>query len=228
MTQITTDKGRAAPRALDSVALVLPKTVRLERVSERRERSIQEAIRDQRRDPRDRLGLAGECAVSSVLAQLTLLAPQRVLCWDTAAQRNNSLELDAVSHAAATFLEIKWTIDPERMFASCTRQLRRASEIYQAGWGVAPRGIGIIVDCAALVDKPHYPTPITVSELVRRIETGTEAVSLSVLPYESLSDYIRCSGYAGILSAHSVRKALGSSTVKCSSPRNLLPQIDSL
>ena len=194
----------------DLASLILPHTVRLEQNSACRERSIEDAIRDDARDPRDRIGLAGERLVTSVLETYTPLDSRRILCWDTRVQRENVIELDGVSAQARAFLEIKWTVNPERAFLVCARQLLNSSEIYQVGGGRAPRAIGVIVDCGPLVGKPPYSDTKTVAELVQMIESGTEAFSLCVLPYDEFADSIFASPYAELLSYEGVRAALSS------------------
>lgn len=199
------DRAFSAP---DFASLILPHTVRLERTSACRGRSIEDAIRDDARDARDRIGLAGERLVTSVLETYTPLDSRRLLCWDTPVQRENVIELDGVSRKARAFLEIKWTVNPERVFAICARQLLNATEIYQVGGGQAPRAIGVIVDCGPLVGKPPYRDTKTLAELVRMIESGTEAFSLCVLPYGEFSGFIASSPYAALLSGEGVRGAL--------------------
>lgn len=191
-------------------SLILPHTVRLERVSLRRESSIEDAIRDDRRDLRDRIGLAGERLVISLLERYAPLDPRRLLCWETTVQRENMTEIDGVSLDGRAFLEIKWTVNPERVFPICARQLLNASEIYQVGGDRAPRAIGVIVDCGPLVGKPPYSDTKTVAELVQMIESGTDAFSLCVLPYDEFAESILASPYAELLSYEGVRAALSS------------------
>lgn len=192
----------------DLASLILPHTVRLERVSVRRELSIEDALRDEARDPRDRLGLAGERFVTALLEKHTALAWRRVLCWDTPVQRDNLIELDGVSLNGRAFLEIKWTVNPERVFPVCARQLLNASEIYHVCGDEAPRGVGVIVDCGPLVGKAPYHATKTVAEVIQIIESGTEALSLCVLPYDEFAESILASPYAELLSYEGVRAAL--------------------
>jgi hypothetical protein len=170
--------------------------------------SIEDAIQNEERDPRDRFGLAGERVVSLLLDSLTPLDSHRVLCWDTSVQRGNTIEIDAVSQKGRAFLEIKWTSSPERMFVICAQQLLQASDIYRVGRDTVPRGVGIIVDCGPLVGKPPYRDTKTVAELVQIIESGSEPFSLCVLPYDEIVECVQLSPYANLLSGKSIRAAI--------------------
>jgi hypothetical protein len=186
---------------------VIPRSVRLERVHPNRERSISEAIDNPERDPFDRIGLAAERVVGSVLGRQVSMDPRRILSWSTRFQGRHTIELDGVARDAV-FLEYKLTFVPERASLHCKRQLLRAREVYLAGASPLPcRGVGVVVDCSSLVDLPP-PIPVsTLESVVESIRNGVEECSVTVVPFEQVADYFRRSRYGALLSPDCLRAA---------------------
>jgi hypothetical protein len=123
-------------------------------------------------------------------------------------QRDNVIEIDGVSPNGRAFLEIKWTVSPERAFPICARQLLNAFEIYQVSGEKAPRTIGVVVDCGPVVGKPPYRDTKSVTDLVQMIESGGEAFSLCVLSHDAIADFVASSEYSALLSRDGLRAAL--------------------
>ena len=193
--------------AVDLGCAVIPRSVRLERVHPNRERSISEAIDNLERDPFDRIGLAAERVVDSILSREVSMDPRRVLSWSTRFQARHTIELDGVARDAV-FLEYKLTFAPERASLQCKRQLLRAREVYLAGaCGPPCRGVGVVVDCSSLVGAlPPLPVS-TLESVVDSIRNGIEECSVKVVPFEQVADYFRRSRYGALLSPDCLRAA---------------------
>ena len=193
--------------AVNLGSAIIPRSVRLEPIHPNRERSISEAIENAERDPFDRIGLASERVVDSVLSSHVKMDFRRVLAWSTQHQARHTIELDGVAREGV-FLEYKLTFAPERAGLQCRKQLVTARDVYLAGQHKAEcRGVGVVVDCGSLVGLPPPTQVSTIQSVVDAIRNGVDKYSVNVVPFEEVADYFRRSKYGALLSAECLREA---------------------
>lgn len=197
-----------APQSpIDLGSAIIPRSVRLERVHPNRERSISEAIANTARDPFDRIGLAAERVVGSLLSPHVKLDVRRILAWSTRFQARHTIELDGVARGGV-FLEYKLTFVPDRASAQCRRQLTAARDVYLAGRpDSACRGVGVVVDCGSLAGLRPPEQVSTLQSVVDAIRSGVDKYSVKVVPFEEVAEYFRRSQYGALLSAECLRAA---------------------
>jgi hypothetical protein len=201
----TSNPANAKPDFIELACAIIPESVRLETIHPNRERSIEKAIRDESRDPFDRMGLAAERVVDSLLSSHVQMDHRRVLAWSTRLEPRKTIELDGVAQAQA-LLEYKISFKPRRIATECDRQLTQASDVIRCGHSIAPsRGVGVIVDCGPLVGLPPHPQQSPVQAVVDAIRNGNESYSVRVISYEEVAEFFKRSAYGRLLSPDCLR-----------------------
>jgi hypothetical protein len=192
---------------IDLARAIIPQSVRLEPIHPNRERSIVDAINNEARNPLDRIGLAAERVVDSLLSSHVKMDHRRVIAWSTRLEPRHTIELDGVAQGQA-LLEYKISFKPERVAKECHRQLTKARDVIRCGHSEAPsRGLGVIVDCGTLVGLPPSPHQSTVQAVVDAIRNGSDAYSVRLISYEEVAEFFKCSQYAALLSPECLRAA---------------------
>ena len=192
---------------IDLVCAVIPRSARLEPIHPNRERSITKAINNTDRHPFDRIGLAAERVVGSLLSSHVQMDPRRLLSWRTRLEPRNTIELDGVARDLV-LLEYKISFRPERIAKECKRQLEKARNVFLASEGeTACRGLGVVVDCGPLVGLPPATQVSNLKAVVDAIRNGAEGYSLKIVSYEEVAEFFKRSPYGAILSPECLRAA---------------------
>ena len=201
----TPEESDAQPGFIDLACAIIPQSVRLEPIHPNRERSICDAINNEARSPLDRIGLAAERVVDSLLSSHVKMDHRRVITWSTRLEPRHTIELDGVAQGQA-LLEYKISFKPDRVAKECHRQLSKARDVIRCGHSEAPsRGLGVIVDCGTLVGLPPSRHQATVQAVVDAIHKSNEPYSVRVIRYEELADFFKRSQYAALLSPDFLR-----------------------